>query len=203
MHLEGLIPPPPYPELDGHTFMQSSSGFTARIEYSGKGWLKGKKNSFTASLYPTGKDKDIFYTAEGQWTEKFSIHDVKNKSVIEMLNTSTSATTPLTVAPLDQQSPLESRRAWRDVVGGIEANDMDAVVHAKSKIENEQREMRKREAADGTEWRRKYFKKVERHERAEELGRTVAYRPEGERTGGIWVWDSQALVGEQSEVLDL
>ena len=42
--------------------------------YSGKGWLSGKKNSFTATLFPTGKEKDILFNVSGQWTKSFEIY---------------------------------------------------------------------------------------------------------------------------------
>ena len=57
LHLEGFIPPPPYPEFDAEpVYIQSSSGFTGKITFSGKGWLRGKRNSFFATLYPEGKE---------------------------------------------------------------------------------------------------------------------------------------------------
>ena len=51
LHIEGLITGSPYVELERSTLIVSSSGFTSKVDYSGKGWLSGKKNSFTASMY--------------------------------------------------------------------------------------------------------------------------------------------------------
>ena len=67
LHIEGLIFGSPFVELNDKTYITSSSGFTAKIDYSGKGWLSGKKNSFTATLYRTGEEKDTLYTITGQW----------------------------------------------------------------------------------------------------------------------------------------
>ena len=44
LKLEGLIYGNPYVELSGHSYIQSSTGYLSTIEYSGKGWVSGKKN---------------------------------------------------------------------------------------------------------------------------------------------------------------
>lgn len=81
LHIEGLVVGSPYVELNSATYIQSSSGYTAKIEYSGRGWVSGKSNSFTASIYPEDKKKEPIYTAEGQWTTKFHFKDPKTKQV--------------------------------------------------------------------------------------------------------------------------
>lgn len=81
LHIEGLVVGAPYVELNSATYIQSSSGYTAKIEYSGRGWVSGKSNSFTASIYPEDKKKEPIYTAEGQWTSKFHFKDPKTKQV--------------------------------------------------------------------------------------------------------------------------
>ena len=81
LHIEGLVVGSPYVELNSATYIQSSSGYTCKIEYSGRGWVSGKSNSFTATLYPEDKKKEPIYTAEGQWTGKWSIKDAKTKQV--------------------------------------------------------------------------------------------------------------------------
>jgi hypothetical protein len=81
LHIEGLVVGAPYVELNSATYIQSSSGYTAKIEYSGRGWVSGKSNSFSATIYPEDKKKEPIYTAEGQWTGKFSFKDAKTKQV--------------------------------------------------------------------------------------------------------------------------
>ncbi|KAK9476798.1 hypothetical protein V1514DRAFT_335677 [Lipomyces japonicus] len=51
LHIEGLIYAAPYVELEQSTVIQSSSGFRAEIEYTGKGYFSGKKSSFKAKFY--------------------------------------------------------------------------------------------------------------------------------------------------------
>jgi oxysterol-binding protein-related protein 9/10/11 len=119
LHIEGLITGSPYVELNSSTYIQSSTGFTAKINYSGKGWLSGKKNTFSAVLYPEGREKDVLYTIDGQWTDEFTIRDAKTKAVVDQYNPKVTKTTPLIVAEIDDQDEMESRRAWKKVADAI------------------------------------------------------------------------------------
>lgn len=194
LHIEGLITGSPYVELNKSTYIVSSTGYTAKIDYSGKGWLSGKKNSFTATLYPSGRnpEKDAIYTVDGQWSEKFEIREASTKRLIDSYNAKNTPKTPLTVAPIEEQDELESRRAWRKVAEAIQRGDMDTTTLEKSTIENRQRAMRKAEKEEGREWERRYFTRKERHELFERLVKEI---PGGEidsdRTNGIWFFDSE------------
>lgn len=202
LHIESLIYGNPYVELNKANYIISSTGFTAKIDYSGKGWLSGKKNSFTASLYPTGKEKDPLYIIEGQWTNTFTIHDATKKhgGEIETYNAKTSKTTPLTVRPIDQQDRYESNRAWQHVAAAISKGDMDTVGFEKSKIENAQRELRKKEQSEGREWERRFFRRVETCPIFETLASPLGEKIEGDKTGGIWRFDQAKVATGGSEV---
>lgn len=196
LHIEGLIYGKPFVELNNCTYISSSSGFVSKIDYSGKGWVSGKKNSFTATLYPAGKEKDILYTIEGQWTDSFTLKAgggsaLKKAEPIQTYNAKTSKTTPLTVAPLHQQDAMESNRAWQHVAAGIEKGNMDIVHVEKSKIENTQREMRRKEQAEGREWPRKFFKRSSPPDPLfDHLAKSIpGERIEAEKTGGVWRFD--------------
>ncbi|KAL2355374.1 oxysterol binding protein-like protein [Cryomyces antarcticus] len=193
IHIEGLITGSPYVELNKSTYIQSSSGFTAKIEYAGKGWVSGKKNSFTAQLYPTGKEKEPLYTLDGQWTDSFTIKegDGKHKArVIDTYDAKALKGTPLITAPIEQQDPLESQRAWQKVAAAIVKGDMDKTSYEKSIIENQQRELRKKEAAEGREWERTFFTKVDRYPIFEQLAKPLAISIDADKTNGIWLFDS-------------
>ncbi|KAL9126343.1 MAG: hypothetical protein Q9217_004589 [Psora testacea] len=200
LHIEGLIYGKPFVELNSCTYITSSSGYIARIDYSGKGWLSGKKNSFVATLSPIGREKEVLYTVEGQWTDSFTIKagggsGLKKHSAepIETYNAKASKTTPLIVPPLDQQDPYESNRAWQHVAAGIQKGDMDTVHIEKSKIENTQRELRRKEQAEGREWPRRFFKRLQgdRDEVFEKLAKPCGERIEAEKTGGVWRFDER------------
>ena len=190
-------------ELDGCSHIISSTGFVSKVDYSGKGWLSGKKNTFTASLYPADKPKEVLYTAEGQWTDSFTIkaagsgagsHSALKKAAshsetIDSYNAKTSTTTPLIVPSIEEQDPYESHRAWQHVKSGIEAGDMDKVHVEKSKIEMAQRELRKQEQAEGKTWQRRFFNKGEKDDVFDKLGKGYTNGIEAEKTGGVWRFD--------------
>lgn len=207
LHIEGLIYGKPFVELNNCTYISSSSGYMAKIDYSGKGWVSGKKNSFTAVLYPTGKEREILYTVEGQWTDCFTIKagggsGLKKADPIETYNAKTTKTTPLQTAPLDQQDPYESNRAWQKVAEGIVKGDMDVVHVEKSKIEISQRELRRKEQAEGREWQRRFFKRSSPPDLLfERLVKPIpGERIEAEKTGGVWRFDeSKAQEGGAKE----
>jgi hypothetical protein len=181
----------PFVELNDKTYITSSSGFTAKIDYSGKGWLSGKKNSFTATLYPTGKERDVLYTVTGQWTKTFEIVEGKKGTVIDKYDADATPTTPLTISPIELQDPMESRRAWQKVAAGIAAGDMDITGAEKTKIEEAQRELRKQEKAESRTWERRYFTCVESDPVLNQLGPAIGLIPEADKTGGIWRFDQQ------------
>lgn len=193
LHIEGLIFGSPFVELNGQTYITSSSGFTAKIDYSGKGWLSGKKNTFSATLYPSDNEKDTLYTITGQWNKSFEIREGSSKhgALIESYDAEASKTTPLEVAPIETQDPMESRRAWSKVAAGIAVGDMDTTGVEKSKIENEQRALREKEKAEGRTWERRYFSKVESDPLLETLGPLIGLAIEADKTGGIWRFDEK------------
>lgn len=197
LHIEGLVYGKPFVELNNCTYITSSSGYVAKIDYSGKGWVSGKKNSFNACIYPVGKEKETLYTAEGQWTEqivfKKAVHGLKKASsdsnVVDTYNAKTAATTPLKVAPIAQQDPYESNRAWEKVAAGIVKGDMDTVHIEKSKIENAQRELRKKEQAEGKEWQRRFFKRDTDDAMFQKLAKPLGTALDPDKTGGVWRFD--------------
>ncbi|KAI1841596.1 hypothetical protein JX265_004674 [Neoarthrinium moseri] len=198
LHVEGLLFGAPFIELDGASYITSSTGFTAKVDYSGKGWLSGKKNSFTAILHPTGKEKEVLYNVSGQWTKAFEIHSGAAKhnsssNLIENWDPTTVPTSQLKVAPIEQQHPLESRRAWAKVAQGIAIGDMDSVGKEKTKIEQAQRTMRKKEQDEGRSWERRYFTSVANASdpTLESLAANVGLNSNGDadKTGGLWRFD--------------
>lgn len=195
LHIEGLLSGSPYVELNRHTFIQSSSGYTAKIDYSGKGWVSGKKNSFTASLYAEGQEKSPIYTVDGQWTSDFTIRDPKTKAIVAQWSHKAQKTTPLTVAPLTEQDDLETRRAWGKVAAAIQKGDMNLTSHEKTIIEESQRAQRKKEAAENAEWERVFFSKTDQYDRFKGLAVKIGESVEADRTNGVWRFDESKALG--------
>lgn len=191
LHIEGVYGGSPYVELNSNSYITSSSGFTAKIDYSGKGWLSGKKNSFTATLYPSDRPKDVLYNVSGQWNSQFKITDAK-KNEVDAYDAKSTPVTKLQVVPIDQQHELESRRAWQQVAAGISKGDMDVTSAEKSKIEEAQRALRKQEKEGNTQWERKFFSRVEHNPVLTKLAPRVGLVADVKQTNGtdgVWVWD--------------
>lgn len=208
LHIEGLIFGSPFIELEGSSYITSSTGFTAKIDYSGKGWLSGKKNSFTAILHPTNNEREVLFNVSGQWTRSFEIHSgaAKHNSKDNLIeNWDPLPLSELDIAPLEKQHPLESRRAWSKVAAAIAKGDLDTVSVEKGKIENAQRELRAQERADGRTWERRYF--TDRTEVVDpilsSLGPAVSLPENGDsdKTGGLWRFDHAKLEAVRKESL--
>jgi len=201
LHIESLIYGNPFVELEKSTRIASSTGYISKIDYSGKGWLSGKKNAFTAILYnESDGEKNPLYTIDGQWSSTFTIRDARTKKELETYTTANMKTTPLEVAALEQQDAYESRRAWHDVARGIECGDMEATSTAKSRIENAQRELRKKEKEEGIEWERRFFKRVDERDDSVfmRLAAMLDLTPAGDgsglnndKTSGVWRFDKE------------
>ena len=191
-HLEGLIPPPPKMEIDNDkpTYIVSSSGFTSRITYSGKGWLRGKRNCFVAEMYRTDEEKAVLYTAEGQWSGTFSINDAKGK-LLETFDTAAAPLCTIQVAPLADQDELESRKAWSSVAAAIHKGNMYEISKEKAKLEVSQRELRKQEENEGRQYERRFFKQAQDDEKSQKLLAAVGLELEPDKTSGIWIWNEE------------
>jgi hypothetical protein len=189
LHIEGVISGAPYVELNSHSWIVSSSGYVSKISYSGKGWLSGTKNSFTAATWRKDAPKQILYTADGQWTGAFSIKNSEKKEV-DTWDPKKGNIVPPIVKDIADQGPLESRRAWQKVAEGIKASNMDIVGREKTIIEEEQRALRKKEKEANQEWTRKYFDRengypiFDKLAKGCDIGETLA----PEKTDGVWVW---------------
>ncbi|KAH8591703.1 hypothetical protein B0O99DRAFT_518974, partial [Bisporella sp. PMI_857] len=195
VHVGGLLTASLFLELSGSSYIRSSSGYTVKIDYSSRGWWSGKRNSFVANVFHDDQKDEPLYTAEGQWNNNFVIKMVKTQQVIEEFDLHILQRTLLDVAPIERQNSLESRRAWYHVATAIEEGDLFAVGHEKSKIENQQREMRKVEKRNGSEFPRKYFTRVETDLVAERLAKgmteAISLEKSMEFVHGVWIWDEE------------
>ncbi|GMM29712.1 oxysterol-binding protein [Martiniozyma asiatica (nom. inval.)] len=167
LHIEGIFAFSPFVELEQKSFIQSSNGYITIIEYSGKGYFSGKSNTFKARIFKSFEDslkKDkALYTISGQWSGKSTITKGANSSSKGDLffDAESMATQPLSVKPIDKQHGLESRKAWKDVAEAITKGDYNMIHETKSKLENDQRELRKKEEESNDRWCRRWFDEVD------------------------------------------
>ncbi|KAK4903943.1 Oxysterol-binding protein 4, partial [Elasticomyces elasticus] len=210
LHVENLIYGAPFVEIEKFAHLSSSSGFTAKIDYSGKGWLSGKKNSFTAMMWSENdkksSEKHPLYSLDGQWSDTFAIREGdggKKSNALETISSADVKLSPLIVAPIDEQDMLESRRAWQGVAKGIEKGDMDATSAHKTRVETAQRALRRKEEQEGRSWKRVFFSQPTNGQEdgwektvhglikhvSSNLGPSNWDGLQPEKTGGIWRFD--------------
>jgi oxysterol-binding protein-related protein 9/10/11 len=119
LHIENLIYGAPFVELGKAIHIASSTGYISKIDFSGRGWLSGKKNTFTAAMWKEGEGSESkpLYSAEGQWSDKFELKEGHGKraKTIDTFKPSDVKLSQLNIAPLEEQDVFESRRAWSQV----------------------------------------------------------------------------------------
>ncbi|KAH0848303.1 hypothetical protein AYO21_04333 [Fonsecaea monophora] len=206
LHIENLIYGAPFVELSKFIHIVSSTGYVAKIDFTGRGWLSGKKNSFTASLWREGEgsEKTPLYTADGQWSDSFTIRegDSKKGREIETFKPSDIKLSKLNVAPTEEQDVFESRKAWARVAQSIEKGEMEAASHFKSRIENAQRALRKKEQEEKRDWERVFFVQADPEDRLEKTFKDLVKMVtnfgvnswEGvapDKTAGIWRYSEE------------
>jgi len=174
LRIEGLWYGSPYIELTDTSYIQSSSGWLSTIKYQGKGYFSGKAHSFKADLTPPiGSGSSYQASAyEGQWntTSKDTRTGVPFTDV-------TGPKEEVTVRPAGEQGEWESRALWSKVAKGIRESDFEAASREKSRIENEQRQRRRDEAAASTSWQLKHFVHEDEDRLYERLGRLFKVNP--------------------------
>lgn len=191
---KGFLSGTPYPEISGTYHIISSSGFTSEIKFSESGLFSGARNGFNATLYRTADEsQNPIYTVAGQWSGKYIFHDAKRGLDMDSYDATTARPAPITIPDLADQDPFESRKAWADVIAALKKGDMHATVTAKSKLENAQRALRRKEAAEGTKWEPLYFSSRRRGEYPafEALAANKGIKLEADKTGGVWRFDRE------------
>ncbi|CAH00492.1 oxysterol-binding protein related protein HES1 [Kluyveromyces lactis] len=163
LHIEGLLAASPFVELEGKSYIQASNGLYCSIEFSGKGYFSGKKNSFKARIFKSFNDSNdkhnALYTIAGQWSKISHISSGKSKSGETVFyDASKLSVETLTVKSIEEQHPLESRKAWQLVAAATKSGNFDLIHQEKTKLEEKQRELRREEEAKGIDWQRRWFK---------------------------------------------
>lgn len=157
--IDGLWYGSPYIELTDTSYIHSTTGLLATINYSGKGYFSGKAHSFTANVT---KGSTSLLEAAGEWS---GVSHVKKSTFLPansvFWDSNAVPREEVTVAPIEKQGPTESRRVWKTVAEGIRTGNYDLASKDKSRIENEQRAIRKEREANGTKHKLTYFTHIE------------------------------------------
>ncbi len=154
----------PYIELTDSSHI-IGGGFISTIEYKGKGYFTGKSHTFKATHTAIpglgGSSKE--HTIEGLWHEKskFTKGPSSDIDFYDVASTHKNEVTIVGGQKDGSQGTFETRKLWNLVAKGIKEGDYELASKEKSRIENEQRQMRKDEAAAETKWELKHFKHEE------------------------------------------
>ncbi|TXT04308.1 hypothetical protein VHUM_04195 [Vanrija humicola] len=167
LRIEGIIWGSPYIELTESSAIVSSTGYSAHIEYKGKGYFSGKAHSFKAVLSRGSKH---IQTYEGQWTGVSTIGGSKGPVFYDA---DAVPKQEVVVKPIEEQGEWESRRLWQKVADGIRGGDYETAGKEKSIIENEQRQRRKDETAANTTWPLRRFTHIEEDPEYEQLAAVI------------------------------
>jgi oxysterol-binding protein-related protein 9/10/11 len=191
-----------YPEVNGTKYIISSSGYVAEMKFSGAGLCWGKKNSFVARIYQREDPSETnIYTVEGVWSEGWTIKNAAGQ-VIERYELDAPENGPVEeeVAPLKEQDPFESRRAWAGVREALERSDFRSTVTEKTKIEQAQRKMRAKELQISDEWKPLLFRssKGSDHDVFHQLTEGFDWKLNSEKTKGVWRVDDDKLAELQT-----
>lgn len=162
LSIDGLWYGSPYIELTGDSYIHSSTGMLAKIHYSGRGYFSGKAYSFHVSMTKSSAPTQSIFEASGVWAGESTI----TKSPLHTAGTvfwdaDAQPRQEITVKPLEEMGEYESRRLWKTVADGIRSGNYDVASKDKSRIEHEQRALRKQREADGTQHQLKHFELIE------------------------------------------
>jgi oxysterol-binding protein-related protein 9/10/11 len=190
---KGFLTGAPYPELNGSYHIISSTGYTSEIKFSESGVFSGARNRFNATLYRTeDESKSPIYTASGQWSGKFVFYDSKKGVEIDSYDVEAARPAPISLPDLADQDAFESRKAWKDVIYALRKGDLQGTVNAKSKLENAQRALRRKEVAEGTKWEPLYFSKRRGdHTLFHKLAASQGIPLHADKTFGVWKFDRE------------
>ncbi|KAJ1993709.1 Oxysterol-binding protein 4 [Dimargaris cristalligena] len=98
------------------------------------------------------------YTIEGRWMAQSTLTNVKTGDTSPLFDATSHRPIPISVVPITEQGPLESRRVWQQVAKAINEGDFGTASAHKSEIENHQRQLRKERKDKGEDWVPEYFR---------------------------------------------
>ncbi|EEB92494.1 hypothetical protein MPER_08985 [Moniliophthora perniciosa FA553] len=124
------------------------NGLYCDLEFKTKGFFSGTYNAISGRIRHNSTDVGEI---SGRWSHVMDFKSAKTgaKRVLFDAIKDGQNVSPKWVPPEDQQEPNESRRLWLRLTQAIIAKDMEAATDAKSKVEDAQREQRKKMEESG------------------------------------------------------
>ena len=110
---------------------------------------------------------------------------------IETYDVNAKTPAALLVENITQQDAWESRKAWAGVIDALNRGDMQGTSDEKSKIEQAQRQMRKKEVSEKIKWHQAFFSPAQTDPIFEELAAPIGQQLHADKTVGVWKFDPQ------------
>lgn len=196
--VKGFLSGTLYPEISGIRRIVSSTGLVSEVNFSGKGFFYGGvKNAFVATVYrKNDQAKKKIYEVKGSWSDNFTILDTDTGAEIETWDTSTP-TAQIDMTNISDQDPWETRNAWQHVYAPLKKGDLATTIAEKSRLEEAQRTMRKKEKAGLQEpFKPLFFAAQDGGDPLfESLAQGTDWQLHPERTKGVWKYREQGADG--------
>lgn len=161
--IRGLLSGSIFLEMGGTTKIYSSTGWVTEIEYLPKPWFVGDYHFIQGRIYnallpnnATGT-AEVEYTLSGRWTERTLIKHVKTGKEEVLFDFHALPRPRKHVQPPSPQRPLESRQVWKSTTDALLKGDYGKASQEKTRVEEEQRKIRRERQERGQEWRADYF----------------------------------------------
>lgn len=159
---------------DASTIRCISSDLICEMEFQTKGFFSGECNSVVGKIKKEST-QEILYEISGQWSGKLFINkyvapekntiggilsirnsnNVPDKKLELLVDTREYSKFPLTVP--ENQEQKESRRLWAKLTEGIQSNNLDAATEEKSKVEDQERALKKEREKNKVQWKPRFF----------------------------------------------
>lgn len=187
MNIRSLITGRPFLDLFGESYVYSSSGHLATIIYNQKPWFGG--DYFGIEGHVKDSSNQVLKTISGKWTEEFIFTDRKTEEQLAF-NSGTTSHTKTLIEPLENQSPLESRRLWGEVSQAIASGDYSQASKKKAAIEEQQRKLRREREESKVEWVPEFFRYEENDSILQKV-QSAFKTPLSEVESGSWAFKEQ------------
>ncbi|KAJ2669030.1 Oxysterol-binding protein 4 [Coemansia spiralis] len=159
----------PFLEMSSTTFIRSSKGYTAEFQWHTKPMWYGEYHKFDGKIFrdsadvyaPNASSQDTIFTIKGKWVAESQITNVKTGEQEVFFDVNAQPSADISIKPVDEQSPLESRRVWQSVSEALTRADYDTASKEKTAIEEEQRALRKGRAEANVMWKPSMFVWIE------------------------------------------
>jgi oxysterol-binding protein-related protein 8 len=141
---------------DTCTAKNEKNGIQCDIEFKTKGFFSGTYNSISGRVRHNNNDVG---EVSGRWSHVMDYKNTKSGSKRVLFDAVKDGQNLASnwVPPEDQQEPNESRRLWTHLTQAINAKDMEAATDAKLRVEEAQRESRKKLEESGKKHVPRFF----------------------------------------------